>query len=387
MSARNLVIATLTLLLLLPLAGGLERGVADDGEAAAAPKAADPIAVVTGWKSYGKADGLPSEKVFAVCPDGDVVWVGTDRGLARLKDGAFTVFTEKDGLAYPVVSSLARCEETGDIWIGTFGGLSRYSGGRFDSFDQMESGLINDVVHAVTVIDGDVWAATAAGLSVYHPKEKTWELFDHENTVMHEPWCYSLTSSADRIYVGVWGGGVVEHDPERRTWKAYRDPDKELEIDLFRDDGLVSDVISGVSLDEGVLWAATYFGLSRYDGRLWRTYLEHDTPLPSNFINVAVARGRWVWLGTDAGMAVTDGRDWVVYRREQGEGAPGARIHREGREPTDVDTGGLPAHDYVLSIAFQEDRVWVGTAAGLSVGTFSEEGTGDTPKSAPVQQH
>jgi len=304
--------------------------------------------VYTQWRSYGVADGLPADKVLCVLADGDEVWAGTEAGLARLRDGEWSVFTPTEGLAYPVVTALARSERTGDLWIGTLGGLSRWSGGRIDSFSQLDSGLINDVVYAVEVIDGVVWVATAAGVSLYHPDQDAWELFNHENTVMHEPWCYGLTAAPGTAYVAVWGGGVVEHDLARGTWKAHRDPDHEMEIDLFRDDGLVHDVTSSVSWADGVLWVGTYFGLSRYDGRSWRSWLEHDSELPSNFINVVRARGRWAWIGTDAGLAVTDGERWIVYRREQ-----------DGRQ-------GL-AHDYVLGLDVQQDRIWVATAAGLSV--------------------
>ncbi|MHC4846088.1 MAG: ligand-binding sensor domain-containing protein [Planctomycetota bacterium] len=296
----------------------------------AAPTApAEAAPLYAGWRTYRTADGLPSDKVMCVLADGEDVWAGTEAGLARLRDGRWTVFTKEDGLAHPVVTALTRSDRTGDVWIGTLGGLSRYSGGRLDRYTQLDSGLINDVVYGVEVIDGAVWVATAAGVSVYHPDRDAWELFNH---------------------IAVWGGCVVEHDIARGTWKAHRDPDHEMEIDLFRDDGLVHDVTSGVSWSDGVLWVGTYFGLSRYDGRSWRSWLDHDSELPSNFIHAVRARGAWAWLCTDAGLAATDGDRWVVYRAA-----------RDGQD-------GI-AHDYVLGVDVQDERLWVATAAGLSVGT------------------
>ena len=49
-----------------------------------------------------------------------------------------------------------------------------------------------------------------------------------------------------------------------------------MEIDLFRDDGLIHDVTTGVSAYGDVVWAATYFGVSRYDGRRWTHFRPHD---------------------------------------------------------------------------------------------------------------
>jgi ligand-binding sensor domain-containing protein len=352
-------------LLALLLTGG---PASDEVPPPAAPPDQAQLPLMTSWTTWTAADGLPSDKVFCVLADGEDVWAGTDKGLARLHEGRWEVYDREDGLVHPAVTALALAPTTGDLWIGTMGGLSRWSAGRFDRYDQLGSGLINDVIYAVEVIEGEVWSATAAGVSVYHPEQDRWELYDHTNTVMHEPWCYALTQSPGTAWVAVWGGGVVEHDRAAGTWKAYRDPDHEMEIDLFRDDGLVHDVISSVSWSEGVLWAGTYFGLSRYDGLQWRSWLDHDSPLPSNFINVVRASGRWAWIGTDDGLAAFDGATWLVYRRD--EDGPGCSVlitDPDGRTRT-LSLPAAPAHRYVLWVHPQGDRVWVATSAGLSLG-------------------
>jgi len=372
----------LTLMVLPPAVSAQPARAAANGS----PRAEDGLPVYRDWRTFGVKDGLPSDKVLCVLVDRNThdVWAGTDKGLARRRGRAWTVFTPKEGLAYPVVSSLAVCEKTGDLWIGTFGGLSRFSAGRFDSFNQLNSGLINDVIYSVAVVRGKVWAATAAGVSVYDPEKKSWALYDHENTVMHEPWCYGLTAAADRVFIAVWGGGVVEHSLERNTWKAYRDPDHEMEIDLFRDDGLVHDITSAVSYADGILWVATYFGLSRFDGRLWHSYLDHDTPLPSNFINFVRARGRWAWIATDKGLAAFDGQRWIIYRRSENEAGGSIQITGGGAEPRSLATPSALGHNYVLGVDPQADCVWVATPAGLSVGSRGAERKGKQEAGKPA---
>ena len=334
-----------------------------------APVAAD-LPVYTHWRTFTVADGLPSNKVLCVLVDGDSVWAGTDAGLARLRDGRWEAFTTADGLAHDVVIALAAGAPAGDLWIGTMGGLSRFSAGRIDSFTQLDSGLINDVIYAVGTYRDQVWVATASGVSAYHTADKRWELFNHENTVMHEPWCYGFASSPDRVYIAVWAGGVVEHDPVRRTWKAYRDPDGEMEIDLVRDDGLVHDVISSVAWEDGVLWASTYFGLSRYDGRTWRSWLEHESPLPSNFINLVKVRQGWAWLATDLGLAATDGERWVVYSSTDQPPGSVVRIQRGKDAPEELVLSRGLAHDFVFGLAPDAERVWAATGRGLSLGAL-----------------
>ena len=356
MPRARLLVALLSLLSLLsPLATARSAHAGNEG-----------AFVPARWTTWTTLDGLPSDKVLCVLRDGGDVWAGTERGLARLADGVWTSFGTDDGLAHRVVTALALAEDTGDLWIGTLGGLSRWSGGCLDSFHQLDSGLINDVIYALEVMDGKVWVATAAGVSVLEPRSGDWSLYDHENTVMHEPWCYGLTQAPGAMWVAVWGGGVVEHDLQRGTWRAYRDPDGEMEIDLFRDDGLIHDVTSAVSFAEGVLWVGTYFGLSRYDGRAWRSWLEHESPLPSNFINAVRARGRVAWIGTDRGLAAFDGERWIVCHAADAGGD--TRVVAADGSETRVPCEGALAHDYVLGLWVDDDAVWVATAEGLSVG-------------------
>ena len=42
---------------------------------------------------------------------------------------------------------------------------------------------------------------------------------------------------------------------------------------LFKDQGLIHEITTSVSYAEDILWVATYFGDSRYDGRYWHNFL------------------------------------------------------------------------------------------------------------------
>ncbi len=90
--------------------------------------------------------------------------------------------------------------KTGDVWLGLFGrGLARFTGGRFDHFHQLNSGLVNDVVYAVTMENDNVWAATTAGASRYNTKTKEWTIFTEKNAPMEEIWNYNVAyDQADR---------------------------------------------------------------------------------------------------------------------------------------------------------------------------------------------
>ena len=336
-----------------------------------------PTAVYDQWTSFTVRDGLPSDKIFAVRVADGRVWVGTDKGAAYLDDGLWHVLGPADGLAHPVVLALEGDPETGDVWIGTLGGLNRWSAGRMESFTQFNSGLVNDVVYGVTVEGGRVWVATAAGVSRLDLRTGAWSIFNEQNAPMHEPWTYGVHAADGLVYIAAWGGGVLEYDTTDGQWREFRDPDGEMEIDLFPDDGVVHDVTTGVAFAEGVLWVGTYFGLSRYDGTHWSGYFDDDSGLASNFINAVRARGRAVWICTDRGLSMFDGDTWITYRR--GDDGLGVAAITAGGRTVDISTASALANNYVLGVDILGDTIWVATAAGVSRGVRSWTQVTKTP--------
>lgn len=339
-------------------------------EAATATLQRDPF--FSRWETIGTRQGLPSEKVFAVAVDGDKLWAGTEKGLALLEAGAVSVLGTAEGLPFPVVTSLAVSALTGDLWIGTMGGVARLSGGRIDAFTQLDSGLVNDVVYGVAVDGSDVWIATAAGLSRYDTRTREWEVFDTSNTLMHEPWCYAVTAAGGDVYVAVWGGGVVVREAGSGQFREHRDPDGEMEIDLFRDDGLVHDVTSAIALAEGTMWVGTYFGLSRYAGRRWRSYSETDSGLAGDFINFLKAEGEAVWIATDQGLSRFDAQTWHTWRRTEDDRFELQVTDPDGKTRSRFLTTG-PASNTIYGIDLSRNDIWLATAAGLSHGIAAAE--------------
>jgi ligand-binding sensor domain-containing protein len=363
-------IAHLLLVLSLFSASGASAQVAPPHEKAAAL----PFPVVTRFENFGENDGLPSHKIHCVLKTRDGrLWLGTTNGLCvREPDGRFRRYGPEDGLSHPVVLSLAEDPRTGDLWVATLQGLTRFSGGKFTVFTQTNSGLPNNVVYAVAVIDDAVWAATPAGAGVYRIRSKTWSMYDQNNADMEEPWCYSVAAGDGVVYIGVWAGGIVEFDPRTGLFKSYRDPDGDTQFQLAPDSGPIADITSWVAYQDGILWQTTYFGLSRYDTReaTWKTWVQDKTPLVSNFINTVFARGRVAWVATDRGVSVTDGADWVNYTvDEKGQGVVG--VYQAGKA-TEVRT--MPtalADGFVMAVWADDHEAWFATSNGLSHGIFA----------------
>lgn len=341
----------------------------DSTRSAQAQVAAPQVLPRFRFENFTTANGLPDNHVFSVLVDGDRIWAGTENGLAVYENHTWKTYTTADGLAHRAVLSLALDKRTGDVWAGTMGGLSRISSGRIDTFTQLNSGLSNDVVYGVSVEGENVWIATAAGACRFDLHTNQWSLYNERNTPMTEIWVYGVSATPTKVYFAVWGSGLLEYDQQTGRWDKYDDPDGETEMVLFKDQGLIHEIVTSVNYVDNIVWAATYFGDSRYDGRYWHNFLTKDSGLPSNFTNtVKAVDGKRAWFGTDKGLAYYDGTNWAVYRASLTTGKPEMTIRDAQGKVTPVPVTTAPAHNYILGIDFQGKDIWVATAKGLSHG-------------------
>jgi signal transduction histidine kinase/ligand-binding sensor domain-containing protein len=119
---------------------------------------------VARWKDgqltfFGTRDGLPSETVYAVLPDGgDAVWIGTVRGLVRYQAGKIQPLRAWDR----VVTGLYR-DRSGALWIAGNGELGRLAGSLtvFRPAQGLPAGQLRAVAEDGR---GTVWVSAIGGL-------------------------------------------------------------------------------------------------------------------------------------------------------------------------------------------------------------------------------
>ena len=92
------------------------------------------------------------------------LWIATaGGGLNRYRDGRFSAFTAKDGLANDFVLAIYGDAE-GTLWLGTRDGLSRFKDGRFTTFTTRH-GLLDNYIHGLVEDDsGCLWMSGSRGL-------------------------------------------------------------------------------------------------------------------------------------------------------------------------------------------------------------------------------
>ena len=125
-------------------------------------------------------------------------------------------------------------------------------------------------------------------------------------------------------------------------------------------------------LDGCILWCSTYFGVSRFDGRHWRGYMEHDSGLVSEFNNFIKEHNQEGWCCTDKGLSAMmdfDTNTWVTYRKNEEDGSGSVTIKRGAGV---VETRRIPKclpNNFVLCADFQGDDIWVTTSKGVAHGS------------------
>lgn len=114
---------------------------------------------------FGTKDGLSDPVIRCISEDPEGrLWIGTNRGLNRLQNRQFHVYTSREGLSGNVVTSLHEDGE-GILWIGTRdGGLSRLKNGSFTACAARD-GLPDDSVLQILEDDrNNLWMSSPKGV-------------------------------------------------------------------------------------------------------------------------------------------------------------------------------------------------------------------------------
>jgi len=330
----------------------------------------DPTVDFLTWQLFTMRDGLPSDRIGAIRVFDEQVWIGTDRGPALRQQDTWTTWTSDDRLPWPSISAIAVAKDTQDVWMGTWGGgLVRLTGGRFDVFDQMNSGLAGNFVFAVEVLNGRVWAATNAGLSVFDPVGDEWELLAQRRADSAQAAILSMAADDESLFVAMWGAGLRELVIDESRWRSVVRPSLDA-----RESALAastnSDALTGVCASGGFLWTVTPDAIWRRDrDGNWQARSLAADGQPMSFVNCVLAPGETeAWVGTDDGLRVLvdwPADRWVLFHGDRAS-STGRIVMVEAGETRMVRAarGPIPAGS-VTSLAFADGLAWVGTNEGL----------------------
>jgi hypothetical protein len=107
--------------------------------------------------------------------------------------------------------------------------------------------------------------------------------------------------------------------------------------------------------------------MSRYDGKNWKGYFDHDSGLASNFINFLRAEGPNVFVCSDNGLSSTNGKTWVTYKKNDKD-QNGVAIITNGKEKKEIPQSPGIAHNFIIGVDADKEYLWVATENGVSRG-------------------
>lgn len=269
------------------------------------------------YEFFNNRNGLIANGVFAVArlPDGRLA-VGTyGGGLAALdesKNNDWTLYNVPNGLGDPFVYDVLT-SKSGDVWIATWTGVNRVIGGKLDDPEAWElytvkstgGGLPNDWVYGLGEgQNGIIWLATEGGLAKFD--QGKWQNWNHADGLGAK---YELVKESE----------VQGRDPA--DFSRHHAKQKQ-EQGLF---GVTTaynpNYIVSMAVDkQNRVWTGTWgAGLSTYDGNKWETLTEHDG-LPSNHIFMLYLDDEVLWIGTSKGLVKMslDNRQMMIYTSQHG---------------------------------------------------------------------
>lgn len=197
------------------------------------------------------------------------LWVGTYEGGLNLFDTntkKFLSFNKSKGhfrLTDNHIFALME-DSKNQLWIGTNGGgvnvlnlatqkITIYQHNELDS-NSVGTDVIRDFYEHR---NGDIWIATYnAGISVYHPKTKTFSHLNKLNSNLSNDIVYNVHEDRNGvIWAGTLGGGLNKYHRNSKTFSHFT-----------TSDGLPSNTINSITEDaQGFLWLTTNNGVSRFN--------------------------------------------------------------------------------------------------------------------------
>lgn len=187
--------------------------------------------------------GLPSNSVRALVEDGASIWVGTDRGLARISDGRVAAsYSTGNGLPSNDVRALFRASN-GVLWVGTMAGLVSIQNGRI----ALDPGAPKQGIRSIGEDrNGSIVLGTDEG--IYTRRHLKFEPLTQSGIYMRNANTFFLDRDG-LLWVGLNGAGLRLIDGGKVT--SY-----------YSKDGLYDGELYGIQLDdEDRLWIACSRGV------------------------------------------------------------------------------------------------------------------------------
>jgi len=276
------------------------------------------------WNLYTVSDGLPANTVQAIASDGDFLWVGTPKGIAKFEviDGTWVPVPDELGLeSQPDVRAIAVNEE--EVWIGTLNdGIIVYDKVlKVVTEYKQANGLPGDQISTIELFGDEVWVGTFNGIGYFDYKSGVWTSYTVEDGLPTDD-VVALAVTPTSVWVGTSRKGIAVFDRNLNIWNQLSNLPAGIEME-----DSIKTIVAGVD-SVWIGWYGEYkngycaYNLNTGD---WKSSsaVEDETIMVED-IHLAVGEYE-VWLATNIGTYRRIG-DWqseswgsIAYPKRLGE--------------------------------------------------------------------
>ncbi|HTL81701.1 MAG TPA: two-component regulator propeller domain-containing protein [Bacteroidia bacterium] len=287
--------------------------------------------------TFNSSNGLTAEGVFMVLEDNTHhMWFATrEQSLLKLRSRTFSYFGNLPGMGSTSVFKIEE-DRNGKMWIGSNqDGLYCFDGKT--SVPILNNGQAFKQPIALAEDKNGMWVGHYDGASYIQNGRVT-------KTILQGKRVRSLLyDTKGNLWAGTWGLGLFEIEPGGKinTYTA-------------ENGSIIGNFVHCLAEDrKGNIWIGTGSGLSKYDGRSFRSFSVADGLCNSYVGSLVIDPYDHVWFHTDACIMRYDGNSFMSY----------------------TDDNGLVSNTFYL-LAFDKDSdLWVGTNKGIDKVRVGDDGS------------
>ncbi|MGB8658493.1 MAG: hypothetical protein WCE90_12035 [Candidatus Zixiibacteriota bacterium] len=275
--------------------------------------------------------------VTSIAYDNRYAYFGTTGGVTRYErfsQGWDSPFTTSDGLPDNWIRNIAYDPVGDEIWADTYGGAAVY----YRGFSEWSK----DYRFPRNLSKSDTTDFRLPDLFTDYGPATSGSDYVMDDNLTRYPITDYLRDDFDQVWVGTWGlgAGVTSLRDLRLKMFPYGLYDKDVKAILIDGDDIWFGGTGSLSPSSGI---------TRYDRKslTWQYYSTTYVPfLTNHLVNAMAADSRYVWFGTQRGLAGMKKKDstWRSY----------------------TSFNGLP-DDQVTALESDGSYLWIGTARGLAV--------------------
>jgi outer membrane protein OmpA-like peptidoglycan-associated protein len=245
--------------------------------------------------------GLPGPRVLSLLPDGEQVWIGTDKGLAVLRSGKLVGVPGEGPASSKRVNSMAK--NGAALLLGTNDGVFTYlpESGEVNPFAGLEG---KNVTSLRTDERGLLIGLIKGTIRIYDLKQDTFDEADRQLNPLDLN-VSAIGTEGDSLWFATDGNGVIRYDKLTRRWERFG---QDLPVDRF---------LAALAEDGNYLWFGTFYGLYRYAQKEDRWDDLASEVLTKDAISALAVDGSEIWVGTEGGGVVYGNKQIPSLRLDQ----------------------------------------------------------------------